>query len=143
LALPTSVVFEGDVIQVGLPGSEGYLTILPDHEAMVGVLRPGIIKALTVDREAFNFFVRDGFMDISSKEVLVSGTKAIPESEITHNFVFSELRGARISLDNAVTDVDRLVSSNTLIDLYTVLCKYVVAEEAECDRFLNMDYFDF
>ncbi len=50
--------FEGDVLSVTVPGSEGELTVLKDHEALVSVLKQGMITVR--EEENIKTFQMDG-----------------------------------------------------------------------------------
>ena len=47
IATASKTFFEGAALSLTVPGSEGELTILKDHESLVSLLKPGIITART------------------------------------------------------------------------------------------------
>ena len=57
-------IFDGEVTSVRLPGSEGEMTILADHEPLISPLRAGTIYVQTGDQEE-TFDIKTGTLEIS------------------------------------------------------------------------------
>lgn len=67
---PEKVLFRGTADAVGLPGKEGYMTVLPGHAAMIAELDVG---ALVVNPGAGEqkYFIAGGFVEVRSQGVRV------------------------------------------------------------------------
>ena len=63
-------LFNGDVHSVTFPGTEGQLTILAHHEALITLLKKGTIVVRTLDGEQ-NFGVEKGLIEVSNGQVTV------------------------------------------------------------------------
>ena len=64
-------VFDGDVVSVTVPGSEGEMTILADHTALISVLKAGVISVLGEDSSKQTFDVTSGTLEISNNHATV------------------------------------------------------------------------
>lgn len=70
IARVDDVLFQGDVVHVQVPGNEGELTILKNHEPLVTTLRRGTIRVLTTDSTK-NFDVVSGVLETSNGQVTI------------------------------------------------------------------------
>jgi len=64
-------VFDGDVVSVTVPGTEGEMTILADHEALISVLRAGTVTVRSESGEAETFAIDQGTIEISHNHATV------------------------------------------------------------------------
>lgn len=63
-------VFEGDVDSVNLNTSSGYITVLPNHSALISTLAPGTIEVRTKDGVE-KFEEDQGVVDISPEKTVI------------------------------------------------------------------------
>ena len=75
LIKPDGLVYAGLVHSVTLPGSLGQMTVLPEHEALISRLEPGIFYYRLVDDEGREivdkFMIGEGFMEAVDDKVTV------------------------------------------------------------------------
>ena len=64
-------VFDGEVISVIVPGVEGVMTILADHEALISPLQKGIITIQKSDGSKEKFDIGTGTLEISNNQATV------------------------------------------------------------------------
>ncbi len=64
-------VFDGDVVSVTVPGTEGEMTILADHTALISVLKSGVITVFKEDNSKETFDVTSGTLEISNNHATV------------------------------------------------------------------------
>lgn len=64
-------VFDGDVISVTVPGTEGEMTILADHTALISVLKSGTITIVNDTGTKKAFVVSSGTLEISNNHATV------------------------------------------------------------------------
>jgi F-type H+-transporting ATPase subunit epsilon len=64
-------VFDGDVVSVIVPGTEGEMTILADHTALISVLKAGVITVLTEGGAKESFETVGGTLEISNNHATV------------------------------------------------------------------------
>lgn len=67
---PAKVVVKTNAVQVQVPGTMGYMAILPGHAAMVAELGPGELK-LKADAGEQRYFISGGYVDVSKELVTV------------------------------------------------------------------------
>ena len=82
LVSPTKLLFSGDVDSVVISGSEGDMTILPQHAPILTSLRAGVVVVSSA-KSSERIFVRGGFAEVNPKGLTVLAERAIPESEMT------------------------------------------------------------
>lgn len=63
-------VFEGETFSLTLPGSEGVLTILPEHEPFITTLSEGTIQIET-DDDTKKIPVENGLLEVSDNQASV------------------------------------------------------------------------
>jgi len=78
LVSPEKLLVSQMISEVSLPGSEGYLTVLPDHAPMVTRLAAGIVRLKDEARNEQAFVVLGGFADISDVSCSLLAEQAIP-----------------------------------------------------------------
>src|SRR5271168_4787724 len=70
IATPAALLVDEDVSSAELPGSNGYLGVLPDHAALLGPLEPGVLTYTLVGQQ--NVLVLEGvFLEVLDNHVRV------------------------------------------------------------------------
>jgi F-type H+-transporting ATPase subunit epsilon len=64
-------LFTGEVVSVTVPGSEGDMTLLADHTALMSVLRPGTLRIKKTDGTTEEFPVTSGTLEVSKNTVTI------------------------------------------------------------------------
>jgi len=64
-------VFAGEVISVTVPGTEGEMTILADHEALISILKNGLITIKPAQGEVITHEVVSGTLEISNNHASI------------------------------------------------------------------------
>ena len=64
-------LFVGDVVSVTIPGADGLMTALGNHEALVTTLKPGTITVRPTEGEAQDFEVESGVLEIANGHATV------------------------------------------------------------------------
>jgi F-type H+-transporting ATPase subunit epsilon len=59
------------VVSVTVPGTEGEMTILADHEALISVLRAGTVTVRPETGDAHTFTIDQGTIEISHNHATV------------------------------------------------------------------------
>jgi F-type H+-transporting ATPase subunit epsilon len=70
IAKVNEVLWSGEAVSVTLPGSEGELTILPNHSPLATELKSGRITVRTVEGEKI-FDIDGGVLEVDKKGVTV------------------------------------------------------------------------
>jgi F-type H+-transporting ATPase subunit epsilon len=64
-------LFAGEVKSVVLPGSDGEMTILPDHTALITPLRTGTLTVTEADGSTRTFPVTTGTLEVSANRATI------------------------------------------------------------------------
>ena len=99
---PTAKIFDGDVDIVHLPGAEGEMDVLPQHEALVTELVAGELR-ITQNGKVEVLAIGEGFAEITGTSVGVLTDGAVNEKDIDEKMA-----------DVAVKRAEDLLKSNTL-----------------------------
>jgi len=76
---PEKKIFSGEVYGVQLPGMNGLFEILDKHAPMVSALGKGNLKILVDKKDAENYTIQSGFVEVLNNKttVLVEGATAL------------------------------------------------------------------
>ncbi|MBD3238916.1 MAG: ATP synthase F1 subunit epsilon [Candidatus Moranbacteria bacterium] len=100
IVTPEKVVFDQDVDQVSLPTQEGQLTILPDHESLIGVIKPGEICINSEQASQCFLAVSDGFLEIDANQVRVFAETAETAEELSREQIEKAQEQAKQAIEN-------------------------------------------
>ena len=64
-------VFDGEVVSVTLPGTEGEMTIMADHVPLVSALKAGTVTARPVSGEAISYELQNGTVEVRENHATV------------------------------------------------------------------------
>jgi F-type H+-transporting ATPase subunit epsilon len=79
IVTPLGVIFDDEVKQVTLPGSEGEFGVLPEHASLVSLLNAGVITIDTKDSSDISVAVNGGYVKVEENKTLcvVDGAVAL------------------------------------------------------------------
>ena len=103
LVSPAKLLFSGDVESVVLPGTEGEMTILPQHAPLLTSLKPGIV-VVTSAKGAEKIFVRGGFAEVNPTGLTVLAERAIPTAELDAAALAAQVKDAEEDVADASDD---------------------------------------
>ena len=106
LVSPERELFNGDVDQVVVPGSEGEFGVLPNHAPVMSVIKPGALKVLNDGAER-RIFVNGGFADVTPEGLTVLAEEAIDLEDISAEKIEQDLKAANEDLRDASSDAKR------------------------------------
>ncbi len=106
LVSPSKLLFSGDVDSVVLPGTEGEMTILPQHAPLLTSLKPGIV-VVTSAKGAEKIFVRGGFAEVNPNGLTVLAERAIPTAELDSTTFAAQISDAEQIAGSAQDDEAR------------------------------------
>jgi len=107
IVTPNGVIFDNDVKQVTLPGSEGEFGVLPKHATLVSLLDTGVIEIEKADGSNVAVAINSGYVKVDEEKTtcIVDGAVALSGED-------SDLAKA---LEEAKTLLKKAESSNTAI----------------------------
>ncbi|MCY4541188.1 MAG: ATP synthase F1 subunit epsilon [Rhodobacteraceae bacterium] len=83
---------------VDIPGTEGDMTAMPQHAALMTSLRPGIVRAVSDDTE-IKVVVTGGFVEVTGENVTVLAEEAYSVDEVTDEVIEKLEAKAEAALD--------------------------------------------
>ncbi len=109
---PERVVFKDTIDALVLPGSQGYLGVLPDHAPMVSALKAGVLKYKAAGSYR-RIAVSGGFAEVSDNRVTVLADTAerAEEIDVTRARASAERARRRLKEKAAGVDVTRAEAS--------------------------------
>jgi F-type H+-transporting ATPase subunit epsilon len=81
LISPEKVLFDSQVAQVDVPGSEGYFGVLAGHAPLITTLRPGVLVIYGEGGEEMRIVLNGGFAEVGAAGLTVLADTAVPIEE--------------------------------------------------------------
>ena len=78
LVTPQKIVFEGPVVSIQAPGSEGYLGVLAHHAPLITTLKEGRLEMRDPAGRVVSWRVTGGFLEVSNNRASVLADAAEP-----------------------------------------------------------------
>lgn len=119
LVSPEHLLVSSEVDAVLVPGQEGDFGVLPNHSAVISVIRPGILS-VNNGSDKRDFYVRGGFADVTDTGLTVLAEYAVELSEFGDAARAAEVEFAQNQLAEAEDDQKRL-SAQTVLDVVAAL----------------------
>ena len=113
LVSPERQLMSQDVDEVDIPGSEGWIGVLPNHAPLMTTLAPGMVRIKTDGNEE-RIFVRGGFAEISPSGLTILAEEAMPAAELDAAAIAQRLKNAEEDLSDADTDEKKLAAQQSL-----------------------------
>ena len=113
LVSPARLLFSGDVESVNIPGTEGEMTIMPNHAPLLSTLKPGVV---TVHKTGGNdrIFVKGGMVEVNPQGLTVLAEVAIPMSELDAGALAAQIKNAEEDVADAKDDETRRKANENL-----------------------------
>lgn len=119
---PERVVFEGDVDEVIVPGSEGALGVLPHHAPLISLLGQGVLR-LKRGPDEDQFAIFGGFLQVRPDRVVVLAETADMASEIDTERAERARREAERVIEGGVLEPADLVAARAALERALVRLK--------------------
>ena len=113
LVSPERQLMSAEVDQVDIPGSEGWIGVLPNHAPLMTTLAPGMVKIRTGTEEK-RIFVRGGFAEISPTGLTLLAEEAMPAEELSAEKIATAIKNAEDDLADATSDEKKLSAQQSL-----------------------------
>ncbi len=102
-----------DVDQVDIPGTEGWIGVMPNHAPLMATLAPGMVRIRTGSDEKL-IFVRGGFAEISAEGLTLLAEEAMPAEELDAEKIALRVKNAEEDLADADSDEKKLSAQQAL-----------------------------
>ncbi len=116
LVSPERELMSQDVDQVDIPGTEGWIGVLPNHAPLMTTLAPGMVRIRNGGEET-RIFVRGGFAEISPAGLTVLAEEAMKSKDLDAAAIAQRVKNAEEDLADADTDEKRLAANQALASL--------------------------
>lgn len=116
IVTPERVVLKEMVKQITVPTTEGEITVLPKHEPLVAILKPGVIEMKLEDGSTEIASVAGGFISILRNKIVILADTAERAEEIDIKRAEEARKKAEESIKNLRQfDQERFASVNAVI----------------------------
>lgn len=105
IATPTKLVLDENVTSAEIPGSNGYLGILPGHAPLLGLLDAGVLTYTHEGKQNY-LEVDSGFIEVLDNNVRVLAERADFAKTISLEAARKELADAQTAMDNPGPDAN-------------------------------------
>lgn len=120
LVSPERLLVSEDVLEVVVPGREGYMTVLAKHAPVMSTLKPGVVEVKKPDGSKDEIVVFGGFVDISPEVCTLLAESAIYVNDINREDLDQRIQDAREDLNDAKDDDSRAKAEDYLGQLTTL-----------------------
>ncbi|GAB4350272.1 MAG: F0F1 ATP synthase subunit epsilon [Oricola sp.] len=125
LVSPERLLVSEDVLEVVVPGQEGYFTVLSNHAPLMAGLQPGVVEVRNASGAEERYCVFGGFVDIMPDSCTLLAESAVNVKEIDAEDVARRIRDAREDLDDAKGD-EAIAKAQLYLDQLTTLQKAIL-----------------
>ncbi len=98
IVTPEAAVFSGTASEVLLPAWEGQLGVLPDHDALLSLLKSGLCEVVEGGSRK-QWVIGRGFADIGGEHVTLLTDRAVPLDQVDKAAAATELAEANADID--------------------------------------------
>jgi F-type H+-transporting ATPase subunit epsilon len=109
-----------DVVEVGVPGADGYFTVMANHAPFMSTIKPGIVSAKRADGQVARYVVMGGFADVSATGCAILAEKASPAGEVSAADMDAAIAAAKDAAANAASGDDMAHAAAYLDSLVTL-----------------------
>ena len=113
LVSPERELMSADVDQVDIPGTEGWIGVLPNHSPLMTTLAPGMVRIKSGADET-RIFVRGGFAEISPAGLTVLAEEAMKAEDLNADAIAQRIKNAEEDLADADNDEKKLAANQAL-----------------------------
>ena len=105
IVTPERVVLSKEILQIVVPTTSGEITVLPDHIALVSVLKPGVLEVRLADNSSEVISVSGGFVEVTKDKVVILADTAERAEELNEERIRAAQERAE-KLKEEAKDVD-------------------------------------
>ncbi|WP_445680928.1 F0F1 ATP synthase subunit epsilon [Radicibacter daui] len=115
LVSPERLLSSELVDMVVVPGSEGYLGVLPDMSPLIATLQPGTIDIYKGTEIQRRIFVAGGFVEVSNSKCTVLAETAIDVAQLHRANIEQEIKDLNEDVADAKSDDERAKAEAALL----------------------------
>ncbi len=107
LVSPEKLVLSEQAMQVVVPGTEGYFTVLANHAAVIAMIKPGVVEITLESGDEKRMLVRGGFADVSSDGLTLLTEYVSDLANFDLEELDQQIKNAREDVSDAQSDEKR------------------------------------
>ena len=107
---PNGIIFNGNVIQVTLPGEEGEFGVLAHHSSLSTLLEAGVVDIEKEDKSVESILINWGVVQVDEEKVIILVEGAVAIRGESENEVANALEDAK-ELINSIADSNPAIAS--------------------------------
>lgn len=127
IVTPEKTFYEGDVISLIAPGSEGYLGVLTDHAPLITALLPGKLTVKDNENQELIFAIGGGFMEVFKNHVTILAHSIEQIEDIDYERAQKALERAKQRLNSRDKGIDasRALAARRRAENRCYLCEFI------------------
>jgi F-type H+-transporting ATPase subunit epsilon len=107
LVSPERLVLSEQAMQVVVPGTEGYFTVLANHAPIIAMIKPGVVEVTLESGDEKRMLVRGGFADVSPNGLTLLSEYVADLANFDLEELNQQIKNAQEDLADAQTDEKR------------------------------------
>ncbi|WP_103582426.1 ATP synthase F1 subunit epsilon [Campylobacter concisus] len=111
IVTPQGQIFNDDVSSVVLPGSEGEFGVLPNHAALISLLKAGIIDIEHKNKKHDVVAINWGYAKIDEGKVVILADGAVYVSGDSESEIANSLEAARNLIESMSSDTNAFAAT--------------------------------
>lgn len=120
LVSPERLLLSETASEVILPGTDGEMTVMPNHAPVMTTIKPGIVQVKSAEGKTDRYVVFGGFADILPEGCTLLAESAVHVDDIDHNDLAARIQDTREDLADAKSDADKARIAEHLDHLTTL-----------------------
>lgn len=116
LVSPERMLASVEASAIDLPGSEGDMTVMPDHALVMSSLRPGLVRVQASDGSSLEFVVTGGFVEVKPDSATVLAETAMARDQVDRDVLETALKQAEGSAEGR-TGSEKDIADKRVADL--------------------------
>ena len=94
-------------MQVVVPGTEGYFTVMANHAPVIATMKPGVVEITLESGDEKRMLIRGGFADVSPSGLTLLTEYVMDLANFDVDELNQQIENAREDLNDAQTDQKR------------------------------------
>ncbi|MGH6861406.1 MAG: F0F1 ATP synthase subunit epsilon [Phyllobacterium sp.] len=120
LVSPERLLLSEQVVEVVVPGTEGYMTVLAHHAPLMSTIKPGVVAVKTAEGKQDNYVVFGGFVDVTPDGCTLLAESAVHVTDIKTDELQRRIQDAKEDFEDATTREDKAKAEDLLGQLKTL-----------------------
>ena len=116
LVSPERMLASVEASAIDLPGSEGDMTVMPDHALVMSSLRPGVVRVQASDGSSLEFVVTGGFVEVKPDSATVLAETAMARDQADREVLETALKQAESAAEGRAGG-DKDIADKRIADL--------------------------